>query len=50
MGEENISNAFEYFNPSPSGAFMDKLMEMRMSAPNDKAKRAVDKMIDGLEN
>jgi hypothetical protein len=20
MGEENISNAFEYFNPSPSGA------------------------------
>jgi hypothetical protein len=31
-------------------AFMDKLMEMRMSAPNDKAKRAVDKMIDELEN
>ena len=30
--------------------FMDKLMEMRESAPNEKTRRAVDKMIDELEN
>jgi hypothetical protein len=87
MGEENISNTFEYFNPSPSGAkvgdcviralckalnksWEDVYVQLcvqgfimhdlpnsdpiwgayRMSAPNDKAKRAVDKMIDELEN
>lgn len=30
--------------------FMDKLMEMREAAPNEKSKRAIEKMIDELEN
>lgn len=30
--------------------FMDKLMEMRESAPNERTRRAVEKMIDDLEN
>lgn len=30
--------------------FMDKLMEMRDSAPNERTRRAVEKMIDDLEN
>jgi hypothetical protein len=30
--------------------FVDKLMEMRESAPNEKSRRAVEKMIDELEN
>ncbi len=30
--------------------FMDKLMEMRESAPNEKSRRAIEKMIDELEN
>lgn len=31
-------------------AFMDKLMAMRESAPNEKSRRAIDNMIDELEN
>lgn len=30
--------------------FMDKLMEMRETAPNEKSRRAIEKMIDELEN
>lgn len=30
--------------------FMDKLMEMRDNAPNERTRRAVEKMIDDLEN
>lgn len=30
--------------------FLDKLMEMRAAAPNDKSRRAVERMIDELEN
>jgi hypothetical protein len=30
--------------------FMDKLTMMRESAPNEKSRRAIDKMIDELEN
>lgn len=30
--------------------FMDKLMMMRESAPNEKSRRAIDKMVDELEN
>ena len=30
--------------------FMDKLMMMRESAPNEKSRRAVDKMISELED
>ena len=30
--------------------FMDKLMEMRDSAPNERTRREVEKMIDDLEN
>lgn len=31
-------------------AFMDKLMAMRESAPNEKSRRAIDNMINELEN
>lgn len=30
--------------------FIDKLMEMRETAPNEKSRRAIEKMIDELEN
>jgi hypothetical protein len=30
--------------------FMDKLMMMRESAPNEKSRRAIDKMVNELEN
>lgn len=30
--------------------FMDKLMDMKESAPNEKSRRAIEKMIDELEN
>ena len=30
--------------------FMDKLMEMKEAAPNERTRRAVEKMIDDLEN
>lgn len=30
--------------------FMDKLMEMRDNAPNERTRRAVEKMIDDMEN
>lgn len=52
--EDGVSNARNTKRNSMGrysrDGFMDKLMEMRETAPNEKSRRAIEKMIDELEN
>lgn len=52
--EDGISNARNTKRNSMGrysrDGFVDKLMEMREAAPNEKSRRAIEKMLDELEN
>lgn len=52
--EDGVSNARNTKRNSMGrysrDGFMDKLMEMKETAPNEKSRRAIEKMIDELEN
>ena len=52
--EDGVSNARNTKRNSMGrysrDGFVDKLMEMREAAPNEKSRRAIEKMLDELEN